>query len=117
MAPYLDDMTSSEAATRLLPAAGPAAGGDELDDLFDYDAGLDDAFRDITPPRATAPKETSNSKGRDILGLDEQVEVAKKIRAPKPKLDENRLVSEDLLATYVLIMLQVIIIGWNSKAA
>lgn len=84
MAPYLDDMTSSEAMSRMQPADGPSAGGDDLDDLFDYDAGIDEsAFRAPSPPR------TTKAKG-DALGIDEAVEVIKKIRAPKPKLDDTR---------------------------
>lgn len=92
MAPYVDDITFSEINSRRLPAEGPAAGGDDLDDLFGFDAGLDDALRELTPPRVAPQSDGNKNKKRksDILGLDEEVEVAKKIRAPKPKLDCDR---------------------------
>ncbi|KAI9745086.1 MAG: chromosome segregation in meiosis- protein [Claussenomyces sp. TS43310] len=96
MAPYMDDTTSSEQATRTQAASGPAAGGDDLDDLFDYDAGIDDPFRPITPPRAVTQKDSStrNRAGAGAgLGIDEEVEVKKKPRVPRAKLDETRLLS------------------------
>lgn len=82
------------------PPAAPAA-RDELDDLFDYNVTLDDVFRDVdtnmqapTAQNATAiPSRTKPSQKIDSLGIDEEVKVQKK-RAPIPKLDEERLLSQ-----------------------
>jgi replication fork protection complex subunit Csm3/Swi3 len=91
MAPYLDDMSSPAPAEKLRPAPGPAAGGDELDDLFDYDAGLDDVFRDLEPRKPVSPKDSSRKRRADLgLGIDKEVEVVKKARVPRVKLDEDR---------------------------
>lgn len=90
MAPYMDDMSSPVPATRAQPAPGPAAGGDDLDDLFDYDAGLDDVFRDLEPLKPASPKGTNKSRVDSGLGIDKEVEIAKRPRAPRVKLDENR---------------------------
>jgi replication fork protection complex subunit Csm3/Swi3 len=92
MAPYLDDMSSPAPTTGTQPVPGPAAGGDEFDDLFDYDVGgLDDVFRDLEPRKPTSPKDTSRKGRSDLgLGIDKEVEVVKKPRVPRVKLDENR---------------------------
>lgn len=61
----------------------------DLNDLFDYDVGLDDIFQgnSITPKANTsktpAPDDPSG------LGLEEEVKVTKK-RQPVAKLDEGR---------------------------
>lgn len=64
----------------------------DIDDLFDYDVGLDEVLNSIStePNRAGADaiKETSASSGPS-LGLDEEVKVSKK-RQPIAKLDETR---------------------------
>lgn len=86
MAPYMDDMTSSEQASRLQPAGG----GDELDDLFDYDAGIEDPFRPLTPPRATEKINTKSNYADRGLGIDKEVEITRKPREPRAKLDETR---------------------------
>lgn len=92
MAPYMDDMASPRSPTRAQTAPGPAAGGDDLDDLFDYDAGMD-VFRDLTPPRVIPANDDSRrNRVGEGLGIDEEVEVTKKPRAPRVKLDENRYV-------------------------
>ena len=91
MAPYLDDVSSPAPAERAQPAPGPAAGGDDLDDLYDYDAGLDEVFRDIEPPKSATLMDAANkSRADNGLGIDKEVEVAKKPRVPRVKLDEDR---------------------------
>jgi hypothetical protein len=95
MAPYLDDMSSPAPEPRVQAASGPAAGGDDLDDLFDYDVGLDDVFRDIEPPKPTLSSDASRkSRGDGGLGIDKEVEVVKKPRAPRVKLDDNKYGTE-----------------------
>ena len=83
------------ATTAVRPAAGPAA--DDMDDLFDYNANLDDIFRDVdtnmnAPSRATnavpPPAGRANSVG---LGIDEEIKV-RKARRPIAKLDEDRYI-------------------------
>lgn len=78
------------------PSAPP---GDELDDIFNYAANMDDVFRDVdTNMRPSAREDnpsqarnTSHTNNADSLGIDEQIKVTKK-RAPIPKLDEGRCV-------------------------
>ncbi|CAI7583858.1 unnamed protein product [Penicillium pancosmium] len=66
-----------------------------LDDLFNYDVGLDDIFAENNDTNV----DNANSKGKTGdpsslgLGLDEEVKVTKK-RQPVAKLDENRLLSQ-----------------------
>ncbi|KAG9242808.1 replication fork protection component Swi3-domain-containing protein [Calycina marina] len=82
-------MTSSE-----LQTGGPTAGGNEFDDdIFDYGIdGENDPFSDnYKPANASAPKQ--NTKVDEELGLDEAIEVGKKPRVPRFKLDENLLLS------------------------
>jgi replication fork protection complex subunit Csm3/Swi3 len=81
---------------RPLLTEGPSAGGgDEFNDLFDYEVGgKDDPFGENynIPNKASVAKETAN-KGKTGagLGIDEEVEVTRKPRAPRVKLDEHRL--------------------------
>ena len=79
---------------RALPTVGPSAGGgDEFDDLFDYGiGGEDDPFSEnYKAPNRPAAKETTNTgKSGAGLGIDEEVEVTRKPRAPRVKLDEHR---------------------------
>jgi replication fork protection complex subunit Csm3/Swi3 len=87
MASYIDDVSSPK------PAAREPTSGEKLDDLFDYDVDFDDIFRPLSPPKPAKPVETSAfSKGQNGLGLgiDEEVEVVRKPRAPRVKLDEHR---------------------------
>ena len=85
---------SSPQTSRPLPTEGPSAGGDEFDDLFDYEVGGDDdPFSENykVPDKAPAAKETiTKGKSGTGLGIDEEVEVARKPRAPRVKLDEHR---------------------------
>ncbi|CAL3970788.1 unnamed protein product [Diplocarpon coronariae] len=80
------------------PSAG---GGDEFDDLFDYDANMndhEDPFSEnyIEDKERQRMKEAEvKSKGGDVLGIDDAVEVTRKPRAPRVKLDENRLLSSN----------------------
>lgn len=74
---------------------------DDLNDLFD-DIN-DDPFREFSPPRppATAPvragagfTNSRNNRSAAGLGIDEEVEITKKPRVPRVKLDETRLLSD-----------------------
>ena len=62
-----------------------------INDLFDYDVGLDDILRDVsTTSNTNAAKQPSGPEGSGLgLGLDEEVKVSKK-RQPVVKLDESR---------------------------
>ena len=96
-APYLDEMSSPGPATGAQLASRPAAAGDNLDDLFDYDAGLDDVFADLEPPKTTTPTDTARRVLTDAgLGIDKEVEIVKKPRVPRVKLDEDRYFTEPL---------------------
>jgi replication fork protection complex subunit Csm3/Swi3 len=82
-------------ANRPLPSGGATAGGDDLDDLDNYDFDApDDPFSANFKPKNTAKDTTkdtgSESKDDSGLGLDKEVEVTKKARAPRVKLDEHR---------------------------
>lgn len=67
------------------------------DDLDNYDIGdlSDDPFASPSPPsKKRKPSPSSNAKpGNTSLGIDEEVSVAKRVRAPTVKLDEDRLLS------------------------
>ena len=82
----------SSPASRPLPTEGPTAGGDELDDLFNYDVDdINDPFSDnyVVPGAKDRAKEDAK-KAKDGLGIDQEIEVNKKVRAPRVKLDEDR---------------------------
>ncbi|KAL2807612.1 replication fork protection component Swi3-domain-containing protein [Aspergillus granulosus] len=67
-----------------------------VDDLFDYDVGLDGVLQEISMNASTtnAPKQTAPPDNSGVvLGLDEEVKVVKK-RQPIPKLDETRLLTQ-----------------------
>ncbi|KAL0265087.1 chromosome segregation in meiosis-related protein [Diplodia seriata] len=81
-------MTSPAAQSRPAPAAN-----DDLDDLFNYDASMDDIFNDMDTSRPSDDRAAQGSKqNTETLGIDEEVTVAKK-RQPIAKLDEARLLS------------------------
>ncbi|KAJ5778564.1 hypothetical protein N7520_001810 [Penicillium odoratum] len=69
-------------------------GSPDLNDLFDYDVGLDEIFNkennDASNNDASKPAGDPSSLG---LGLDEEVKITKK-RQPIAKLDEARLLSQ-----------------------
>lgn len=79
-----------------LATTDAAQSTDHVDDLFDYDVGLDGILQEINTnssnvnvPKQPAPPGNSGV----VLGLDEEVKVAKK-RQPVAKLDENRLLTQ-----------------------
>lgn len=73
------------------PRRDPAA-QDNPDDLFDnYDVAADPFATDL--PTYKPPSPSGPSKKRSAaaaLGIDSAVEVTKKARAPRAKLDEER---------------------------
>ncbi|PVH86318.1 Swi3-domain-containing protein [Cadophora sp. DSE1049] len=88
----------SDTNTRPLPTEGPFARGDEFDDLFNYDADMNDPFSDnyVAPGAKERQREldaAAKAKGGAGLGIDEEVEVTRKAKAPRVRLDENRLLS------------------------
>ncbi len=63
--------------------------GDEFDDIFDYD--VDAPISKFAPePAKEKPTSSNKRKSGAGLGIDEEVEVAKKVRRPQVKLDEDR---------------------------
>ncbi|KAL8715642.1 MAG: hypothetical protein Q9225_006362 [Loekoesia sp. 1 TL-2023] len=69
----------------------------EFGDLFDYNANMQDVFRDVDVAMDVPnQKQSAVSKSKEDglgLGLDEEIKITKK-RQPIPKLDENRLLSQ-----------------------
>ncbi|KAK2038020.1 replication fork protection component Swi3 [Colletotrichum somersetense] len=64
------------------------------DDLDNYDVDdIDDPFQS-PPPEAKDDSSKNKRKKAEVLGLDEEVEVAKRVRVPRVKLDEALLLSE-----------------------
>jgi replication fork protection complex subunit Csm3/Swi3 len=88
------DMSTTRLASRPLPTKGPSASGDELDDLFNYEVGgEDDPYGDNykVPTTKDVTKDAgSKDKSGSGLGIDEEVEVTRKPRVPRVKLDEHR---------------------------
>lgn len=66
----------------------PGHSSTNVDDLFNYDVGLEDIQPNPTTT-TNAPKTTTGDPTSLGLGLDEEVKVTKK-RQPAPKLDEAR---------------------------
>lgn len=80
-------MAPTNAGAGMLPS-----GGDDLDDLFDYDPRMDDVFKDMENNNTAGQQELgANGKqgGSEGLGIDEEVKLVKK-RQPVAKLDESR---------------------------
>lgn len=79
-----------------LPTGGPTAGGDEFDDLSDYDIdGENDPFSanyKVPGAKETAKDSTGGGRSGENLGIDEEIEVTRKPREPRVKLDEHRCV-------------------------
>jgi replication fork protection complex subunit Csm3/Swi3 len=65
----------------------PTAG--DLNDLFDYDVGLDEIIPDNSALNTNTSKASGTGDSALGLGLDEEVKVTKK-RQPVAKLDEGR---------------------------
>ncbi|KAK1726161.1 hypothetical protein CaCOL14_003847 [Colletotrichum acutatum] len=67
----------------------------EYDDLdvYNVDDDFDDPFK--SPPPGAKDGSTNKRKQAEALGLDEEVEVAKRVRVPRVKLDEARLLSDN----------------------
>ncbi|EXF77546.1 chromosome segregation in meiosis protein 3 [Colletotrichum fioriniae PJ7] len=67
----------------------------EYDDLdvYNVDDDFDDPFK--SPPPEAKDASTNKRKQAEALGLDEEVEVAKRVRVPRVKLDEARLLSDN----------------------
>lgn len=58
-------------------------------DLDDYDVDLDDIFGDLTPPPGQEG-EGNKRKAPEKAAVDEEAPAAKRARAPRVKLDEQR---------------------------
>ncbi|RYP77492.1 hypothetical protein DL771_001065 [Monosporascus sp. 5C6A] len=85
-------MASRAAAGPLSPQRPPPPSND----IDDYDVD-DDIFAESGGDESAAARKNGQSKkrkGAASLGIDEEVAVAKKMRAPMVKLDGNRLLSE-----------------------
>lgn len=70
---------------------------DEIDELFNYDAGVNDPFSDNyqpapLPERREKTVQTSIHPSND-LGIDDEITLTRKRRVPRVKLDENLLIS------------------------
>jgi replication fork protection complex subunit Csm3/Swi3 len=74
-------------------SGGPVSGGDEFDDLFNYDAEFDEIFNSKPSQKDTPRKDGERGRGETELDLFKKVEVVKKPRDPRVKLDEHRLLS------------------------
>lgn len=76
-------------------AASPerASSPHDVNDLFDYDVGLDEIFQgasaNANADASTAPNKAAGDPSSLGLGLDEEVKITKK-RQPVAKLDEGR---------------------------
>jgi replication fork protection complex subunit Csm3/Swi3 len=85
---------STSVASRPLPTDGPTAGGDELDDLFDYDVDdINDPFSEnyvVPGSKERAKEEAAKAKADADLGIDKKLEITRQPRAPRVKLDEDR---------------------------
>lgn len=81
----------SDTESRPLPTEGPTAGGDELDDLFNY--GIDDEndpFADNYVSNKAKERQRNADEENAKQAVDAEVEITRKPRAPRVKLDENR---------------------------
>ncbi|KAI9782588.1 MAG: chromosome segregation in meiosis- protein [Geoglossum umbratile] len=100
---YLNGDSSPEPEARTRNAAAAQPVGDGLDDLFDYDPGIDDIFLDVDTNmdasttaangRGTQPTGRKGGSTATALGIDEEVQITRKKRI-NVKLDEKRLLSQ-----------------------
>ena len=75
---------------------GQTSTSNDIDDIFDYSAGgIDDVFNDDFQhtSKDISVDAASKKSGGANLGLDEEVEVTRKPRAPRVKLDEHRYIN------------------------
>ncbi len=84
---------SPEAPSHLRDFTAPPS-ADDLDDLFDYDAGVDHVFRDVDTNMNVPANDQPRPEKRGIetgagLGIDQEIKVSRK-RKPIAKLDEAR---------------------------
>jgi len=78
-------------APHYAPDGPSAGGGDDLDALFnDYSVPLSDPFATDLPAYQPPAPQPSKKRTSAALGIDAEVEVARKPRGPRPKLDEER---------------------------
>jgi replication fork protection complex subunit Csm3/Swi3 len=112
-------MTSLESSNRPLPSGGPSAGGDDFDDfddLFNYD--VDDVADLSNQPAKTAESSKNGANKKKIadgLGIDEAIDITRKPRAPRVKLDENRSVPKEVCNSSLIKLFQAAICRRNSK--
>jgi len=71
-----------------MSARGSSPAAVDLDDLFNYDVGLDEIIPDNNVPN-TNTKASGTGDSALGLGLDDEVKITKK-RQPVAKLDEAR---------------------------
>ncbi|CZR62924.1 related to CSM3 Protein required for accurate chromosome segregation during meiosis [Phialocephala subalpina] len=84
----------SDTETRTLPTGGPTAGGDELDDLFNYGVDdEDDPFSENYVSSKAKERQRKADEEKAKQAVDAEVEITRKPRAPRVRLDENRLLS------------------------
>jgi replication fork protection complex subunit Csm3/Swi3 len=74
--------------------ATTAPNDEDLDDLFNYDVGIEDILNEAEKANDASSsnnqnKPTATKDSGDVLGLDEEVVVTKK-RKPTVKFDETR---------------------------
>lgn len=71
----------------------PVGDTEDLDNLFNYDAGIDDFLKDFDREKDSSPsgpKITEIASGDSAnLGIDEEIKITRK-RQPVAKLDESR---------------------------
>ncbi|KAH0541489.1 hypothetical protein FGG08_004030 [Glutinoglossum americanum] len=97
---YLNGGSSPEPESRSRNTAAQPV-GEEFDDLFDYDPGIDDIFREVdtnmnAPTTAGKGSKSTGRKGAANmagLGIDEEIQITRKKRV-NVKLDQNRLLSQ-----------------------
>jgi hypothetical protein len=80
-----------------MPSKTAASRGPEAEAFVeDYLAGWDDEdpFASPEPPSKSNDANGKKRKGTDALGIDEEIDLKKKPRVPRVKLDEGRLLSE-----------------------
>ncbi|KAM7188827.1 Replication Fork Protection Component Swi3 domain containing protein [Naviculisporaceae sp. PSN 640] len=76
-------------------ASAPSKGTGNFTEDYLADWGSDDdPFAGTPSPEPANKKNDKKRKGDDILGIDEQIDLTKKARVPRIKLDENRLLSD-----------------------